>query len=120
MTTTQLQNKQRRPKLFHVQSHQYIELPSNLPVIHIGKPNDSIPPDIDVSDYPNADVVSRVHAQISVEEGRYYYIQDLGSRNGTYLNGTLLPPKTRRQLKLKDKIGLGQENKFTLVFSWNE
>ncbi len=36
------------PKLFHVQTNTYIDLPLNLSVIHIGKPNDRIPPHIDV------------------------------------------------------------------------
>ncbi len=117
MKTTQIQGRQ-QPKLLHVQTHTVIDLPTHLSVIHIGKPNESIPPDIDVSTFPNADVVSRVHAKISVEEGRYYFIEDLGSRNGTYLNGTLLTPKNRRQLKFKDKIDLGKDNKVTFVFSW--
>lgn len=48
------------PKLFHVQTNTYIDLPLNLSVIRIGKPNDRIPPNIDVSNFPNADVVSIV------------------------------------------------------------
>ena len=117
MKTTQLQGRQ-QPKLLHVQTHTFIDLPPNLSAIHIGKPNERIPPDIDLSTFPNADVVSRVHAKISVDEGRYYFIEDLGSSNGTYLNGTLLKPKTRRQLKFKDKIDFGQDNKVSFVFSW--
>jgi pSer/pThr/pTyr-binding forkhead associated (FHA) protein len=117
MTTTQIQ-KRPRPTLFHVQAHKAIDLPPDRSTIYIGKPNDRIPPDIDLSNYPNADVVSRVHAKITVEEGRYYYIEDLESRNGTYLNGTLL--KNRRQLKLKDRIDLGQDNKVTFVFNWED
>jgi pSer/pThr/pTyr-binding forkhead associated (FHA) protein len=119
MVSTQIQKRQ-QPRLFHVQTNTYINLPMDRSEIHIGKPNGRIPPDIDVSSLPNADVVSRVHAQILVEEGRYFFIQDLGSANGTYLNGTLLTPQTRRQLKLKDKIDLGQEHKVTFVFSWSE
>lgn len=115
MVTTQLQAKP-RPKLFHSQTHTIIELPAQLSVIHIGKPNDRIPPDIDLSNFPDANVVSRVHFQIVIEEGHYYYIEDLGSSNGTYLNRTLLTPHERRQLKFKDRIDLGKENKFTLVF----
>jgi pSer/pThr/pTyr-binding forkhead associated (FHA) protein len=118
MKPTNIQGKQ-RPKLFHVQTNTSIDLPPDRSTIHIGKPNDRIPPDIDVSNFPNADVVSRVHAKISVEEGRFYFIEDLGSSNGTYLNGTLLKPQTRRQLKLKDKIDFGKDNKVTFVFSWD-
>jgi pSer/pThr/pTyr-binding forkhead associated (FHA) protein len=114
MKTTEIQSKP-RPKLLHAQTKTVIDIPPNLSVIHIGKPNEEIPPDIDVSNLPNADVVSRVHAKISVEEGRYYYIEDLKSRNGTYLNGSLLKPATRRMLKIKDKIDLGKDNKVTFM-----
>lgn len=115
MTTTQLQR--RRPKLIHAQTHAFIELPPNLSVIHIGKPNGRIAPDIDLSSLPNADVVSRVHAKISVDEERYYFIEDLQSSNGTYLNGTRLTPQTRRMLKLNDRIDFGTDENITLIFS---
>jgi pSer/pThr/pTyr-binding forkhead associated (FHA) protein len=116
MKTTQIQNEQ-RPQLLHVQTHTVIDLPTNVSAIHIGKPNERIPPDIDISNLPNADVVSRVHFKISVEEGRFYFIEDLGSANGTYLNRTFLTPQTRRQLKPTDKIDLGKDNNVTFVFS---
>jgi pSer/pThr/pTyr-binding forkhead associated (FHA) protein len=115
MVTTQLQRKP-QPKLLHVQTNTSIDLPLNRPVIHIGKPNDRVPPDIDLSTLPNAEVVSRVHAQISVEEERFYYIEDVGSSNGTYLNRTLLTPHERRQLKFTDRIDFGKEQNFTLEF----
>jgi pSer/pThr/pTyr-binding forkhead associated (FHA) protein len=115
MVTTQLQGKP-RPKLLHIQSNTFIELPPDRSVIYIGKPDGRIPPDIDVSKLPNANVVSRTHVKISVEEGRFYYIEDEGSSNGTFLNRTLLTPHERRQLKFKDKIDFGKENNFTLEF----
>ncbi len=103
------------PKLFHVQSNTYIDLPLNLTVIHIGKPNERIAPDIDVSNLPKSDVVSRVHARIYVE-GNSYFIEDLGSANGTYLNQSLLSPLTRCQLNLGDRIDFGKEGSFTFLF----
>jgi len=103
------------PKLFHVQTNTYIDLPLNLSVIRIGKPNDRIPPNIDASNFPNADVVSRVHASISIE-GNNYSIEDAGSANGTYLNGSRLTPLTSQALKLGDRINLGKENQVTFLF----
>ncbi len=114
MQTTQVQIGQ-LPKLFHVQSNTYIDLPFNLPIIHIGKPNDRIPPNIDVSHLPNSDVVSRVHANIRVEGGNYF-LEDAGSANGTYLNHTLLAPLTRYSLKVGDRIDFGKDNKVTFLF----
>lgn len=103
------------PKLLHVQTNTYIDLPLNLSVIHIGKQNDRIPPDIDVSNLPDSDVVSRIHAHILVQ-GNTYLIEDLGSANGTYLNESLLRPLTQYQLKLGDRIDLGKGNQVTFVF----
>jgi len=108
MQATRVQTGQ-LPKLLHVQTNTYIDLPLNLSVIHIGKPNNRIPPDIDVSNLPNSDVVSRIHAHILVQ-GNTYIIEDLGSANGTYLNESLLQPLTQHKLKLGDRIDFGKEN----------
>ncbi len=106
-------------ELFHVQSKTSFELPPNLAVIRIGKPNEQITPDIDVSDLPDAEVVSRQHGQIQVEESNYYMV-DEGSSNGTYLNGMKLQPHTRYLLNLGDKIDLGQQTQLTFIFQHQE
>lgn len=101
--------------LWHVQTNTKIELPSNLSVIHMGKPNDQIPPDIDVSGFPNSEIVSRVHADIRVE-GDAYYIEDIGSSNGTYINHTPLPRGNRHRLRPGDRISLGKGDLMTFLF----
>jgi ribosomal protein L40E len=101
--------------LLHVQTEQKLELPSHLSVIHIGKENDRIPPDIDVSGFPDSDIVSRVHADIRVEGG-IYYLEDTGSANGTYINHTVLPPGDRHRLRAGDRISLGKGDKVTFIF----
>jgi pSer/pThr/pTyr-binding forkhead associated (FHA) protein len=103
------------PKLFHVQTKTYIELPKKLSVIHIGKPNNRIPPDIDVSNFPKTNVVSRIHANILVE-GSNYFIEDIGSANGTYLNHTLIRSLTPYPLNIGDRIDLGKKNQVTFLF----
>jgi pSer/pThr/pTyr-binding forkhead associated (FHA) protein len=110
---TQLQTQTAR--LLHVQTNTAIELPANLAVIHIGKPNDRIPPDIDVSGFPNSEIVSRVHADIRVE-GDLYYIEDVGSSNGTYINNTPLPPGNRHRLRSGDRVALGKGDKISFLF----
>lgn len=102
-------------ELFHVQTNTSFELPPNLAVIRIGKPNDQIAPDINVLALPNADIVSRLHAEIQVEESTYYII-DVESANGTFLNNVKLEPKQRYPLNIGDKIDLGQEEKVTFIF----
>jgi pSer/pThr/pTyr-binding forkhead associated (FHA) protein len=105
-------------ELFHLQTNTSLELPA-ISVIRIGKPNEQVPVDIDVSGLSNADAVSRLHAEIHIE-GNSYYIEDLGSTNGTYVNNTKLISKTRYQLNLGDKIDLGQESKVTFIFQQKE
>jgi len=110
---TQLQ--QQTAKLLHVQTNTLIDLPQNLSVVHIGKLNDRIPPDVDVSGFPNSEIVSRIHADIRVE-GDNYYIEDVGSSNGTYINNLPLLPGNRHRLRSGDRIALGKGDLVTLLF----
>lgn len=110
---TQLQ--QVTARLFHVQSDKEIELPQTLSVIHIGKPNDRIPPDVDVSGFPNSEIVSRIHADIRVE-GDAHYVEDVGSSNGTYINNLPLLPGNRHRLRPGDRISLGKGDLVTFIF----
>ncbi len=105
----------RAAQLVHLQTNTTIEIPSNLPIIHIGKPNDHIPPDIDVAGFPNSEIVSRVHADIRLE-GDTFFIEDLGSSNGTYVNHNNLVPGNRHRLRPGDRIALGKEDKVTFIF----
>ncbi|MBW4659421.1 MAG: FHA domain-containing protein [Drouetiella hepatica Uher 2000/2452] len=111
--STQLQTQMAR--LLHVQTNTPVELPTTLAVIHIGKPNDRIPPDVDVSGFPNSEIVSRIHADIRVE-GDLYYIEDVGSSNGTYINNAPLPSGNRHRLRPGDRIALGKGDKMTFLF----
>lgn len=102
-------------KLLHVQTNAMMELPPSLTVIHIGKANDRIPPDIDVSGFPSSEIVSRIHADIRVE-GDSYYLEDVGSSNGTYVNNMPLPMGNRHRLRPGDRISLGKGDKVTFLF----
>ncbi|XHR80227.1 MAG: FHA domain-containing protein [Gloeotrichia echinulata GP01] len=106
-------------ELFHVQSQTSIELPPNLGVIRIGKSNDQSQPDIDISYLQNADVVSRIHAQIKVE-GNNYFIEDLRSSNGTFLNDSKLEPINPYRLNLGDRIDFGQGKQVTFIFQYKQ
>lgn len=52
--------------------------------------------------------VSRNHARITREEDKYY-IEDLNSRNGTYVNGKLLPYKQKCPMKPGDHLRFARE-----------
>lgn len=65
-------------------------------------------PDVDLdSDDPEAKV-SRRHARITVHDGKYF-LEDLGSTNGTFVNrGKRLSPGTRQPLNDGDEIIVGK------------
>ena len=110
---TQLQIQ--KATLLHLQSNTSIEIPSNLDVVHFGKPNGQIPPDIDVSGFPDSEVVSRVHADIRIE-GDAYYVEDTGSSNGTYINHAPLQRGNRHRLRNGDRVALGKGDLVTFIF----
>jgi hypothetical protein len=58
--------------------------------------------------------VSREHAAVMFREGRWY-VEDRGSFNGTFLNGTRVQPGMPLPLRHADRIGIGSE---TILFSW--
>jgi FHA domain/Double zinc ribbon len=104
--------------LLHAQSNTLISLPEAQTIIHIGKPNDRVPPDINVSVFSSAEVVSRVHAAIHIEGG-HFFVEDVGSANGTYLNNMPLTPSTRYRLRVGDRITLGKGELMTFIFKMN-
>jgi hypothetical protein len=112
ISSTQLQVQ--RYQLNHIQSGTIVDIPS-LDVVHIGKPNEQVPPDIDVSGFPCSEVVSRVHADIRVD-GDSLYLEDIGSANGTYINHNLLPKGNRHLLRPGDRISLGKGDLVTFLF----
>ncbi|NEP15552.1 MAG: FHA domain-containing protein [Leptolyngbya sp. SIO4C1] len=112
---TQLQRSAAR--LLHVQTDAILELPQQLSLVRIGKPNERIPPDLDISGFPDSEIVSRVHASIRVE-GDLYYIEDVGSSNGTYINNLPLPSGNRHRLRPGDRIALGKGDKVSFIFQF--
>ena len=101
--------------LLHLQSNTTIEIPSDLDVVHFGKPNDQIPPDVDVSGFPDSEVVSRIHADIRIE-GDAYFVEDTGSSNGTYINHAPLHKGNRHRLRSGDRLALGKGDLVTFIF----
>jgi pSer/pThr/pTyr-binding forkhead associated (FHA) protein len=61
----------------------------------------------------DSSAVSREHAALTLRDGRWY-LEDRGSFNGTYLNGTRLVPGTPLPLRHADSIAIGGE---TIIFS---
>jgi len=70
-------------------------------------PNTGIHPDIDLTEEDPQLSVSRRHARILCEHGRYFLVEETGVANGTYIKGDRLAPGDARELKLGDRVGFG-------------
>ncbi len=95
----------------------------NLPV-HVGmeitlgriSPGQSILPDVDLAPYGAYEAgVSRIHAKLSVSKNGIS-LMDLGSANGTRVNGKKIAPRTVCWLHDQDEISLGKL-KFHIQFT---
>jgi MFS transporter, ACDE family, multidrug resistance protein len=102
-------------QFLHLQTNKIIEFPEDFDVITIGKPKGGNIPEVDVSNLPDSNLASRVHAQIRFD-GEEYYIQDMGSANGTYINKYPVLPGIWYKLKPGLLISLGRKDKLTFVF----
>jgi hypothetical protein len=58
--------------------------------------------------------ISATHFRIIKGAGTNYFIQDLSSKNGTFLNGNKLPAKKRTKLNFKDVISITRRVKFVV------
>jgi pSer/pThr/pTyr-binding forkhead associated (FHA) protein len=63
-------------------------------------------PEIDLAEHDRG-IASRNHALIQRDTGGYSLV-DLGSTNGTLLNGALVPPRTPQRLRSGDRIKIGE------------
>lgn len=102
--------------LFHVQTNQKIQLNYQYSVLKIGKFTEFNPDQINLIDFPNADIVSRLHLYIYFENNNCI-IEDNNSSNGTFLNGNQLIPFQKIILKNKDCLNLGKDGKMTFIFN---
>jgi pSer/pThr/pTyr-binding forkhead associated (FHA) protein len=74
----------------------------------LGRPQDVKDERVDL-EFSADEPVSRKHAQFIFAEG-HYYLEDLGSTNGTYVNGEKLNPNDRRRLNEGvNSISLGED-----------
>lgn len=83
--------------------------------LRIGRrdPRRSHYPELDLAEHDRG-IASRNHAIISLAAGTYQ-ITDLGSTNGTFLNGTALPHHEPKNLRSGDRIKIGEVE---IEFRW--
>jgi len=90
------------PKLIATRGHQEVDIEGDSFTIGRGKGNG-------LSFSTNN--VSRKQAVITLEEGSYF-LEDLGSRNGTYIGGKIISGKT----KLEDRAAVNFARVYNYVF----
>jgi serine/threonine protein kinase len=84
--------------------------------LHIGRrdPRQSHYPELDLAEHDRG-IASRRHAIIN-RDGDYYTVVDLGSTNGTRLNGALLTANQPSRLRSGDRIKIGEVE---IEFRWS-
>ena len=94
---------------------QYREMRFDSPRILIGRSlsTQEGPPVIDLSEDSS---VSRRHAEIRWT-GEGYTVTDLGSTNGTWINGERISPGQIRRLRDQDRIAVGRLSVLTINLS---
>lgn len=76
--------------------------------VRIGRrdPRQNHYPEVDLAEHDRG-IASRNHAIIA-RDGDHYTLTDLGSTNGTVLNGVRLPPHQARRLHSGDRVKIGE------------
>ncbi len=86
-------------------------------VVGRSDPRRGLSVDIDLSRVDTKKRSSRRHAQILERDGKFY-VRDLNSTNGTYVNYQKVPPGRRQPLKHGDVLQFGKGGAL-LKFQWN-
>jgi serine/threonine protein kinase len=84
-------------------------IPTNSkPELIIGRAHKNIVPDVDLAPYGGAQAgVSRRHGKLT-RKGEQWFVEDLDSVNGTFVNGVKLPPNQATLIHQDDKLRFGQ------------
>ena len=61
--------------------------------------------------------ISGLHLQLIFDGSSRLYLVDLGSTNGTFINGTRISPGVQTLISSKDVVSLAQVNGIRLVFN---
>jgi CRP-like cAMP-binding protein len=70
-------------------------------------PTTGVHPDMDLTDEDHNLSVSRRHARILCEHGRYFLLEEPGVANGTFVRGERILPGEPRELRHGDRVGFG-------------
>ncbi len=97
------------PRIVVMPNQTYFDLSGRAEIV-IGRldPITPVIPDIDLTAHGGDDAgVSRQHCRITLA-GNQYFVEDLGSSNGTSINSVLIQPNVRTALNNGDQLRLGR------------
>ena len=85
------------------------EFPLEKDTILMGRrsPVDGIFPEVDLTDHDTDSYISRRHGRITRQDSGFVY-EDLGSSNGSWVNGTKMQPHVQQPLRDGDGLRLGK------------
>lgn len=94
--------------LVHPASGRRFAVPDRAEVT-IGRPDRAtgVTPDLDLSEVDPERTLSRRHAKIFRREGEFYLREDMGTRNGTFVNGERLATGVEVRLRDGDRVRFG-------------
>jgi len=105
----------RAASLVHAETGQRLDLDPHGFVWRVGKPHQGTSPDLDLTQFPHAEIVSRAHALIRYDRGQYY-LEDTNSSNGTFVNRKPLIPGRRYPLNDGDYVVFGKGDLVSFLF----
>ncbi|MCB1601815.1 MAG: cyclic nucleotide-binding domain-containing protein [Lysobacterales bacterium] len=96
-------------KLVHVASGSEFALNSSKPELLVGRPDPvtGILPEINLGPLDTQRSLSRRHAKVVIEGGMPFLREEVGTTNGTYVNGERLPTGQARPLAIGDTLRFG-------------
>lgn len=71
-------------------------------------PATGLSPDVDLTEVDPNKTTSRKHARIRLSEGTWEVMEELGVKNGTFVNGQKIPQNAYIKLKDQDELQLGK------------
>jgi CRP-like cAMP-binding protein len=95
-------------RLMHVKSGMEFQLsPGAETMIGRKDPVTGIDPDIDLSPVDTQRSISRRHAKIHRRGGKFYLVEEIGTMNGTFLNGVRLETGVPAEMSSGDEVRCG-------------
>jgi hypothetical protein len=96
------------PRLEWVDTGRVFPLTKNVTTIGRKDPTNGQPPDLDLTDYDQARMISRRHARIIRDLERFFVVEEKDVANGTFINGQKLVENAIMPLNDGDVLSFGQ------------